>query len=463
MLCILVAFYYGETQIRTFGLTSVVSILIGIALRYGFRNCRKIPNRRESYFIVAIVWIVFSIIGMCPFLISGFCDSLSTAFFEAMSGFTTTGATAFNNIDELPHSILFWRSLSHWTGGLGIVFFTITLLPSNLQGGTQLFSVEKTGISQEKVHPRAGTTAKWLWSLYAFLTCVCAVCLWGCGMTIFDSINFAMSTMATGGFAPRSLGVMYYNSPAIEMVLACFMLIAGLNFTLLYLAIFKHKIKNLLRNEELHFFLGLIVVVGILCTVSLVWHNHYPIPHALRTAFFNVVSLQTTTGFVSDNYSLWFHPIWFIILMTTMIGACSGSTTGGLKVVRVVIVLKTIFCQFKRLLHPNAIIPVRINKIPVYEMTENVLLSFFSLFFILVTLSSIAFEMLGLPFLDSVNLSISCLANIGPVSGYSFCSFDDLSALPDAAKWLCSFLMLTGRLEIFSILLPLTSVFWKQD
>ena len=462
-LCLIVAFYYGETQIKNFGITSAVAILSGLLLRYGFRNSRRIPNRRESYFIVAIVWIVFSSIGMCPFLISGYCDSVATAFFEAMSGFTTTGATAFNNIDELPHSLLFWRSLSHWTGGLGIVFFTITLLPSNLQGGTQLFSVERTGMSNEKVHPRAGTTAKWLWSLYAFLTFVCAVCLWGCGMTVFDSVNFAMSTMSTGGFAPRSQGVMFYNSPSIDFVLICFMFIAGLNFTLLYLAIFKHKIKNLFKNEELRFFGWIIIVMGLLCTLSLVWYNHYSFPHALRTAFFNIVSLQTTTGFVSDNYSLWFHPLWFVVFITNVIGACSGSTTGGLKVIRVLIVVKTISCQFKRLLHPNAIVPVRINKVPVYEMTENVLLSFFSLSLLIVIVSSVAFETIGLPFLDSVNLSISCLANIGPVSGYAFCSFDDLSALPDTAKWLCSFLMLTGRLEIFSILLPLTSVFWKQD
>ena len=462
-LCLIVAFYYGETQIRTFGITAILSLVLGCSLYYSCYNSRRNPNRREAYFIVAIVWIVFSLIGMTPFLLSGFCDSVSTAFFEAMSGFTTTGVSAMNNIDQLPHSLLFWRRLTHWIGGLGIVFLTITLLPNNLQGGSQLLSAEKIGLSTEKVHPRSSTTAKWLWSLYAFLTIVCTLCLWGCGMTLFDSLNFAMSTMATGGFAPRANGILYYDLPCAEVVLSIFMLIAGLNFTLLYLAIFKHKVKALFKNEELRFFLVLVMSLGILCTISLITYNQYSPLHAVRVAFFNVISLQTTTGIVSDNYALWFPPMWLIILMLNMMGACAGSTTGGLKAVRILIVFKTASCQFKRLLHPNAMIPVRVNKVPVYESTEHVLLTYFVLFFILIISGTIAFETMGLPLLDSTNLAISCVANIGPISGHTFGPLDDLNALPAIAKWLCSFLMLAGRLEIFSVMLPLTAAFWKND
>ena len=462
-ICLVIAFYYGESQVRTFALSSSLSLLLGSTLYYTCRKCRRYPNRREAYFIVAVVWIIFSLIGMIPFLMSGFCDSVSTAFFEAMSGFTTTGVSAMNNIDQLPHSLLFWRSLTHWIGGLGIVFFTITLLPNNLQGGAQLLTAEKIGLSSEKVHPRSGTTAKWLWSLYAFLTLVCTLCLWGCGMTLFDSLNFAMSTMATGGFAPRSNGVLYYDLPCADFVMAIFMLIAGLNFTLLYLAIFKHKVKALFKNEELRFFLAIVVTIGTLCTLSLIFYNHYSPAHALRVAFFNVISLQTTTGFVSDNYTLWFPPMWLLILMLNTMGACAGSTTGGLKAVRILIVFKTATCQFKRLLHPNAIIPVRVNKVPVYESTEHVLLSYFVLFALLIMCGTLAFDAMGLPLLDSTNLAISCVANIGPISGHTFGPLDDLNALPPMAKWLCSFLMLAGRLEIFSVMLPLTFAFWRND
>ncbi len=461
--CLLVAFYYNETQVKNFGITSGLSFILGLSLFYGCNDGRRNPNRRESYFIVSIVWVIFSIIGMIPFLISGFCNSVSTAFFEAMSGFTTTGVSALNNIDSLPHSLLFWRSLTHWIGGLGIVFFTITLLPSNLQGGAQLLTAEKIGLSTEKLHPRSSTTAKWLWSLYAFLTLLCTLSLWGCGMTLFDSLNFSMSTMATGGFAPRAMGVLYYNSPYIDVVITVFMFIAGLNFTLLYLAIFKHKVKTLFKNEELRFFAIVILTLSIICAITLITYNNYSPLHAIRVAFFNIVSLQTTTGFVSDNYAIWFPPLWTIILIFNMMGACAGSTTGGLKAIRILIVLKTATCQFKRLLHPNAIIPIRVNKIPVYESTEHILLSYFVLFFFLIFCGTIIFNIIGLPLLDSTNLAISCVANIGPISGHNFGPYDDLNALPAIAKWVCSFLMLAGRLEIFSVMLPLTTAFWKKD
>jgi trk system potassium uptake protein TrkH len=462
-LCLIVAFYYGESQVKNFALTSGVAFIVGLSLYYACKAGRKNPNRREAYFIVGIVWIIFSFIGMLPFLQSGFCPSVSTAFFEAMSGFTTTGVSALNNIDSLPHSLLFWRSLTHWIGGLGIVFFTITLLPNNFQGGSQLLTAEKIGLSTEKIHPRSSTTAKWLWSLYAFLTLVCALCLWGCGMTLFDSLNFSMSTMATGGFAPRADGVLYYNSPCIDFVIIVFMFIAGMNFSLLYLAIFKHKVKALFKNEELRFFLYVLLALGTVSAVSLIMYNHYPPLHAVRVAFFNIVSLQTTTGFVSDNYAMWFPPLWLIILVVNMMGACAGSTTGGLKAIRILIVFKTATCQFKRLLHPNAVIPIRVNKVPVYESTEHVLLSYFVLFFFLIFCGAVAFSAIGLPLLDSASLAISCVANIGPISGHMFGPYDDLNALPAIAKWLCSFLMLAGRLEVFSVMLPLTMAFWKKD
>lgn len=461
--CFVVALYYKESQTITFAIITLLTFLVGCTMHYTCLSGRKEPNRRESYFIVAIVWIVFSIIGMVPFLLSGYCDSVATAFFEAMSGFTTTGATALNNIDSLPHSLLFWRSITHWIGGLGIVFFTITLLPNNLQGGTQLYAAEKVGLSSEKIHPRAGTTAKWLWMLYTFLTMACALSLWCCGMTLFDSVNFAMSTMATGGFAPRGNGVLYYNSVTIDVVLVIYMVIAGLNFTLLYLCFFKRKIKGLFKNEELRFFLLFIIIASGLSATSLVVYNNYPVWHAIRTAVFNIVSLQTTTGFVTDEYALWYPPLWTFLLVCNIFGACSGSTTGGVKCIRIMLVLKIAKSQFTRLLHPNAVIPVRINKSPVYEATENVLLSYFFLFVFFIISGSILFQIMGLPMLDSTNLAITCVANIGPVSGHWFSSYDSLNALPDAVKWLCSFLMLAGRLEIFCVILPLTHVFWKKD
>ncbi|MBP3775064.1 MAG: TrkH family potassium uptake protein [Bacteroidaceae bacterium] len=462
LLCLAVGIIYRETDLLPIIIPSALAIVLGVGLRIHGRNARANLFRREAYFIVAIVWIVFSAIGMLPFLLSPHDISVSTAFFEAMSGFTTTGASALSQLDALPHSLLFWRSLSQWIGGLGIVFFTLTLLPSNIQGGGRLFSAEATGLTHEKLHPRIGTTARWLWSLYAMLTATCALCLWLGGMSTFDSVNFAMTTLATGGFAPHASGILFYNSATIELIEMLFMFIGGINFTILYLLFVKHKFRNVLRNEEIRYFCLSTLIIGFICSYALFIHGHDPLD-ALRRGFFNVISLHTTTGFVSDNYALWYHPTLFLLLIATATGACAGSTTGGIKSVRVLVLLKTATSQFKRLLHPNAIIPVRLNHAPVYERTEHVLISYFFWYVVLILAGAIAFDIMNLPLLDAVSLSISCVNNIGPIVGHEFTPLSDFSALSPAAKWVSCFLMLAGRLEIFSILLPLTSSFWKQD
>lgn len=461
--CVIMSICYNEPDQKAFIITFFIAILLGIFLRFIGRKSSGNIFRREAYFIVTVVWIIFSLIGMLPFLISGYCNSVSSAFFEAMSGFTTTGATALVNIDVLPHSLLFWRSLTHWIGGLGIVFFTLTLVPSNIQGGTMLLNAEATGLSHEKIHPRIRTTAKWLLSLYVFLTFSCGVCLWFFGMSPFDSVNFSMATLATGGFAPHSAGIMFYHSAAIEYVEIIFMFLAGTNFTILYLMFTKRSLGIVKNNEEFRFYLGTVLFISGICAIALIFYNHYAPLEAIRASLFNVVSLESTTGFVSNDFSMWYHPLWLLLLYIMFIGSCAGSTSGGLKCIRVVILVKTAIRQFKRQLHPNAVLPVRINHVPVNERTENILLSFFVWYVCLIFICTLLLNMLKIPLLDAASLSITCISNVGPAIGHMYTPLSNFATLPDLGKWICSFLMLAGRLEIFCVLLPMTRSFWKRD
>ncbi len=459
-----VSLYYHEGDLTAFALTTSIALGLGLLLFFGVgRGAPDTIYRREAYLVVAITWVVFSLVGMLPLLLSGYCGDVSTVFFEAMSGFTTTGATALNNIDTLPHGLLFWRSLTHWIGGLGIVFFTLTLIPNNFQSGLKLFSAEASSLSHEKIHPRMRTTAKWLWSMYGALTLMCAISLWLAGMTPFDSINFAMSTLSTGGFAPHQAGVMVYHSPLIEYLLICFMFVGGTNFIAIYLLFKQRNIRLLTHNEEFRLYVASVVSVSALCTACLVKFKGLDWLEALRTALFNVVSIQTTTGFVSSDFSQWYHPLVFVLTMVMITGACSGSTSGGVKGIRIVLLFKSAVAQFKRLLHPNAVIPVRLNHQPVSESTIIILMAYFFWYVVLLVVGAVLVDISGVAPTDSLPIAITCFSNVGPSLGTHYGPLADLSSLPAMAKWVCSFLMLAGRLEIFCVLLPLTSVFWQRD
>lgn len=463
LLCLLMAICYKENDIFAFSLSTTISFTLGGCFKYIGRKAENHMSRRDGYLIVSSSWIIFSIIGMLPFLLSGYIASVTDAFFETMSGFTTTGATIITNLDTFPHALLFWRSLTHWIGGLGIVFFTLAILPTIGIGDVKLFAAEATGPRHNKLHPRIKTTAKWLWSVYSILTILCCVALFLSGMDVFDSINHALSTTATGGFSTHQDGIAFFNSPTIEYVEIVFMFLSGVNFTLIYFFLLKGKISNLISNSEFKCYLLLVVAFSLIIAFTLYFYSDYGLEHALRASFFNVISLITTTGFVSENFALWISPVWIILLLCMFIGSCSGSTSGGLKCVRALMLVKTAFNEFKHILHPNAVVPVRINHSVISSSLERTLMAFVFFYVVLTLIGGILLVIMGLPYMDAFSIAITSQSNSGPALGHTISPTDTLANLPDAAKWVCSFLMLTGRLEIFSVLIPFVPTFWKEN
>lgn len=463
VLCWLVGLLYGEREYGTWlcpiGICAALSVVLALISGRGGTQF----ERRDGYFIVSFVWLVYCLLGMLPFLIGGHLTRVSEAFFETMSGFTTTGATTFTNIDGLPHSILFWRSLTHWVGGMGIIFFTLALLPALGIGEQQLFTAEATGLKLGKLHARVSTTAHWLWSTYLLITIACAIAYALCGMNAFDAINHSFSTIATGGFSTHSANLAYFNSPAIEYVSVVFMFLGSVNFTLLYYMIFKRRFRQTVRDQELRLFIGIILLFTVVCTLSQWWHSGNYSEHGFRESLFYVVSMMSTTGFTTENFMLWPHLTWISLILVSIVGACAGSTAGGIKVVRVLTAMKVVRNEFRRILHPRAILPLRINQ---DYLTHEVVQSIFAYLFCYVVLIAFgvgALVMMNYPVFDSFGLSISSFSNVGPGIGYSLGPLDSWSELPDLGLWVNAFLMIAGRLEIFGLLLPFTPAFWRNN
>lgn len=464
LLCLGLGIFYGETDYATFALPSAVTLALALLLKWLSRGADNHMSRRDGYLIVSVTWVVFSLVGMLPFLIGGSETRISAAFFETMSGFTTTGATALANIDTLPHSILFWRSLTHWFGGMGIVFFTIAVLPNMGAGNLKLFSAEATGLKMGRLHPRISTTARWIWGLYMLLTVACSAAYVLCGMGLFDAINHAMSTVATGGFSTRQASFAFYNSPTLEWVSSVFMMLGGINFALLYLLLIKRRWRNVFQDSELRCYLMILLIMTVTVAATLFLTERYGFLDSLRVALFNVTSLQTTTGFTSENYMLWPHPLWLCLLFVTMVGACAGSTSGGIKCIRVLTGAKVFINEFRRTLHPTAMLPVRLNNGQTIAPTvAQTIFSYFVAYFFLTLIGAVIYICIGLPMLDAFSISMTCLSSVGPACGYEYGPLDAWNTMPDAGMWTASFLMLAGRLEILTVLLPFFPAFWRDN
>ena len=463
LVCLIMSLCYHETDTLAFLYSSLIAFVLGLTLKYAGRNSKNSLSKRDAFLIVTLTWIIFSLMGTLPLLLTGTCTNISDAFLENMSGFTTTGVTILSNIDSLPHGILFWRSLTQWIGGLGIIFFTIAILSNGGESNIRLFSAEATGPTHEKLHPRISTTAKWMISLYFLLTTSCAICLWIAGMNVFDSINHAMSTTATGGFSTHSEGIMFYHSSAIEYVEIVFMFFSGINFPLMYLILKRKSIKMLIKNNEFNFYLFTVLTVSAIAAIALILYSKYPIEKAIRAALFNVISVQTTTGFVSENFSLWWRPFWIFLFFSMLSGSCAGSTSGGIKCIRMLTLVKTAIKHFRQMLHPNALILVRIDHNTVTEDSERSLLAFLFWYITLISAGTFALSAMNVSIFDSINIITSCISNIGAIDGNIYSPVTNISTLPTLSKWVCSFIMLAGRLEIFPILLPLLPTFWKNN
>ncbi len=461
--CLLMAIYFGEDDTLPFALSVVVTVLAGIYLRFAGRNADNILTRRDSFLVVTLAWVVFSAFGTMPFLLGGYLHSFTDAFFEMMSGFTTTGATIIDDVESLPHGILFWRSLSQWIGGLGIVFFTIALLPSFVGGNTKVFAAESTGPIKTRLHPKLSMGARWIWAVYLFLTFSCMASYMLCGMDWFEGINFAMSTTATGGFSIYNESIAYFHNPALDYTSAFYCFASGINFTLLYFSVSKLKFKELWKDSEFQFYSLVVLIFAAFVMFELIYRNDYGIEKAFRTSIFQIISFITTTGFYNDDANTWPHITWVVLSVCMFLGACSGSTSGGFKCVRGVMMLKIIKNELHQRLHPSAVFPLKIsgNNVPGSQRVS--LLAFFSTYLLIILGMAFVLIAFGVDNIDAITVCLSSLGNVGPALGKEIGPTMSWSILPDGAKWVCSFMMLVGRLEIFTVLVILTPSFWTKN
>lgn len=452
-----------------------VTVTIGLLLY--FFNKPKSTNiqKKEGYLIVTLGWLILSVTGMLPYLFSGAIPNITNAFFETISGYSTTGSSILTDIETMSKGILFWRSATHWIGGMGIIVLTIAILPLLGIGGMQLFMAEAPGPSADKLHPRITDTAKRLYLIYISLTITQFLLLKVAGMTWFDAINHAMATMSTGGFSTKNSSIAFYNNlPLVQYIIIFFMLIAGTNFVLTYFAL-KGKIQKVFQSEEFKYYLFGIIGIASIVTVIIV---HFQDPNlntsidhpmvlgkeesAIRHALFMVTSVVTTTGFVTADFTMWNFFATGIFFALFFTGGSAGSTSGGVKVVRHIVMLKNSFLEFKKALHPNAIIPVRYDKKTVHQNIVFNIISFFIIYMLIFIMSSVILTLFGLDFISALGAASSSLGNIGPAIG-SVSPVDNFNHLTTAAKWFCSFLMLIGRLELFTVLILFSPFFWRKN
>lgn len=437
-------------------------LTLGLGIVFFFNNKRLDQNsigKREGYIIVSMTWVSISIFGALPYMLSGVTKDYSDAFFETMSGFTTTGASVFTDIESLPKGILFWRALTHWIGGMGIIVLSLAVLPVLGIGGMQLFDAEVPGVTPDKLHPRIASTAKNLWGIYVLLTFVLTGLLMLGGLDLFDSLSHSFATMATGGFSTKNDSVASF-SPYLQYVIIVFMFLAGVNFSLHFFAL-KGRFRKVIENEELRQYVYLILTASAVISIGLIANLDIDKEKALRDSLFQVVSIVTTTGFISHDYLSWPSYIWLLIFLLMFTGGCAGSTGGGIKIVRIVLLFKNSKLELKRLIHPQALIPVRLNRKSISQGIIFNVLAFFLLYIVIFAFGSLIMSIIGLDFESSIGSVAACLGNIGPGLG-SVGPVLNYGLVPDIGKWLLSFLMLLGRLELFTVLILFSSAFWNR-
>jgi trk system potassium uptake protein TrkH len=469
----LVSAIYDEPEAYEIFAACLVAVGLGALLMLLTRNHLKELAQKEGYLIVTMGWLIMALAGTMPYMFTGVMSSYTDAFFETMSGFTTTGASIMNDIEIMPHGILFWRSLTHWIGGMGIIVLAVAILPLLGIGGMQLFAAEAPGPNADKLHPRITDTAKRLWLIYVSFTGIQAVLLKIAGMGWFDAVNHALSTLSTGGFSTKNASVAYWNdNPAIQWIIIVFMFIAGMNFVLSYFG-FKGQFKRIIKDTEFKwyasFVLGFSLIAALLiyfqADVSISSIGHPMVwgeaESAARHSVFQVLAIITTTGFVTADYTLWTPFLTIMFFGLFFLGGSAGSTSGGIKVMRHIILIRNGIMEFKRTLHPNAILPVRYNEKALPNNIVFNVLGFFILYMLSFIVGSVGLAALGLDFDTAIGGALSSLGNVGPAFG-DLSPVNNFAGLPDLGKWWCAFLMLIGRLELFTVLILLTPFFWRN-
>lgn len=460
LLPFIISIFYGENDSLGFLISAGINLLAGGLIIWLTRKATRDIGKREGFIIVSLVWVIFSLLGSLPYIFTGAIPSYTDAFFETMSGFTTTGSSILNDIESLTHGILFWRSLTHWLGGMGIIVLSLAILPIFGIGGMQLYIAEVPGPTPDKISPRIRQTAASMWVIYVILTIAETFLLWIGEMPLFDAVCHSFATMATGGFSTKQASIAFWPSPYIQYVIILFMFLAGTNFTLTYFAI-RGKFKPILKDEEFKYY-GLITIgFTLLIFIGLIISTQTGVEEAFRNSLFWVVSIITTTGFCTVDYLLWKPVLVALVFALFFFGGSAGSTGGGIKIMRIVLLFKNGYYELKRMIHPNAVIPLKFNKHSVDSKIVTNVLAFFVLYFMIFGTSTVLF-MVFEPNLESAMGAVaSSLGNIGPGLG-SVGPAENYAHIHPAGKWFLSFLMLLGRLELFTILVLFSPSFWKE-
>ncbi len=461
ILCLPTSLWYAEGDTRAFVISSAISFNAGFLMWFFSRGHSKKLTYKDGYLIVTLGWLALSVSGCLPYIASNTIPQFSSALFETISGFTTTGSSVLTNIEAVPKGILLWRSMTQWIGGMGIIVLTVAILPILGVGGMQLFMAESPGPTASKLHPRITETAKRLWYIYATLTLVEVVALHFAGMSWYDAVNHSFTTVSTGGFSTRNASIAAFDSPLIQYIISIFMFFGGLNFTLFYFVI-KLRGREIVKNEEFRFYLGLVVLTTIVSALVLHFNTNTDWELSFRNSLFQVLSIVTTTGFVTADYTTWGYFLTLTFFLLMFFGASAGSTAGGIKIVRHLLIVKNGWTEVKRLMHPAGVIPVRYNGRAVDQKIIYNILAFFFLYLTVFIVGCIVMSFYGYDLLTAAGATISSLGNIGPGIGKVGPAYN-FSFFPESAKLFLAFLMLLGRLELFTILLLFVPAFWRRN
>ena len=451
--------FYGDNQWQSFTFASLISLFFGIILILANKSDDLSINLKQAFLLTTLSWVFIAIFGSLPFIFSDLELSFTDALFESMSGITTTGSTVLSGLDNLPHGILIWRSLLQWIGGIGIVVIAIAFLPILKVGGMQLFHTESSDSSQ-KVLPRAGQIASIIGIIYASLTILCALLLWLFGMPTFDSIAHSMTTLATGGFSTSDMSIAKYNNVNIEFIICIFMILGSLPFVL-YLQTLRGNVSAIFKDNQVQLFI-LLIVTSVLIVTFWKYQNTASFFNNFRSSFFNTISIFTGTGYTTQNFNNWGSFITILFLFLMLVGGCAGSTTCGIKIFRLQILYQTAKIQIFKLLNPHGVSVAKYNKIPVSESITSSVMGYFFMFIVSYVLITLILSFLGNDFLTSLSGAATSLANVGPGLGNVIGPSKTFAGLSDITKWVLIVGMLTGRLELLSVIIILTPSFWRN-
>jgi trk system potassium uptake protein TrkH len=458
---IVISLIYKGRDLISLIISFSLTFLTG-ALLYVFtqKYKRSELRSRDAFYIVTLSWVLVALFGSIPFLLTGTFQSFTDAYFESMAGFTTTGASVLKNVEELSIGILFWRSLTQWIGGMGIIVFALAILPLIGSGGMQLFKAEVPEISVDKIKPRIIDTAKALWLIYVVFTIILIALYLTGGMNIIDALCHAFTTMATGGFSTKNSSVAHFQSPFIEYVTSLFMFLAGINYTLYFYA-FRGNVKKIFKSDEFKFYLSITIIASLFICINLYMSHYHNISDSFRFALFQVTSIMTTTGYATADFEKWPFFSQTILIMLMFFGGMIGSTGGGIKQVRMLLMLKHGYREMYQLIHPRAITTVKLDERILSKDILGSIWGFVFLFLFVYSIAIIAMSATGLDIITSATTVISAMSNVGPALGEAGPT-ENYSTIPTVGKWILTFCMLAGRLEIYTVLILFIPQFWKK-